>query len=1143
MRVSPKRSFLISPAGANYGHSSTTGQAKKTLPSGGGSPLQPPTRDRYRFPPCPLPSLHHADIIPSLPLVAVHESSLYPLIQNPTVTAYAMLHARIFTDSVSFVDISEFRVEGMETTVTPGWRYRPCDVAVMYGLANPPRRSPQGNLRNEIHGEHKGPIVVIESCLIGRRFKPSRMYWPKRLLLKPPPRLEQIHPYFRLAVGGALGDDADFGAQNSPSDRWHRLQSELGISLKPYRTDGRHILLIGQTPNDASLRGVDIIDWLCQTTRAIRERSDRPIRIRLHPGMTWRHQQAAIAACSSIPGITMSRGHRRLEQDAVDAWTCVTLSSGAAIDALIEGLPPICLSPANLAYRLCSTSLDDLNHPREPDREQFLCDLAYSQWSLREMADGTAWRHILPVVERSLARNENPRPCSAPAKWITTPLEPGQEPTPRHKKKKAPPSLWTKTKRRVLSFWIKRVLLPKAQSLFEQERHREALAAFTAIRTRRPRMSAAHEGMARAAERLELWHTAADAWEDAAQLTPNRKAPLAGWAKALIKLDQTEAAEQLFHRFKERFPNSVIGYTGLERIACERGDWPLAIEMLDTIIAHSDDPDALRRKALLLIRLDRMDEARAVVAARSGEPSSLAYRLAAMPLLEATHDWAEMDRLHAEDEAPFRDNWQLLQAYAASLYRLNRAEEALRLLDHSRAGNPIARDQLRMRGLILAGRHQEASHVLKKLWDRDGVLGLQHDLLPSLLNDAWDTGSTDAVFSILDRIDQETPVSDSGSVLRLSAFFLGRRAHSLAALFQGAEKPVFSPLPVEELTAEAISALPIPDRLKYQKDLVSGFCNLFVRLRTKHPAFYPDPSLLFSDALAVAKRIFHAATNGEPLSLIRLGDGEGNMLPYRDSLGSFRQRDMKKTCFTWWGGDAVPNDALGCSLADSIAAADILGFPDIERACRAVFQAAPTSITDGARNTRGLIAAIDHVATHALPRVMLTSCHIHQALSFWGLWDLLLPRFGSVSLITCHPELAGILSRHHGLSVEDVLLIPPERKYADAFTHIDSNRHYPEGFERIRTRLSSPLRGKVFLVSAGMLGKIYAMWIKQAGGIAIDIGSAADFWCGYQTRGLADIVVYRSPKGVAERVREHLENDWPFSSRRKRETPSLETAL
>jgi hypothetical protein len=311
------------------------------------------------------------------------------------------LRARIFARSAN-IDISQFGLPGCWTVIDRGWSYQPCDVAVVYGLENPARKSAQSQLRNSVYRLHKGPVLTVESSLMGRVFQSRTPKW-FAALGGWPLRPKQQHPYFRIAVGGALGDDADFNAKNSPPDRWRRMSAELGLALEPYRTDGEHILLIGQAPRDASLRGTDMCDWLVSTAKGLRLRTRRPIHVRLHPSTPWKFIAPMIAALSRLPGVRIAAMGRPIAEDLTRAWACVTHSSGVAIDALMAGIPPICVSPASLAYSLCSRSLDEIETPFMPGREQFFYDLAYSQWSEAEMEDGTAWRHIKPAVERRLA--------------------------------------------------------------------------------------------------------------------------------------------------------------------------------------------------------------------------------------------------------------------------------------------------------------------------------------------------------------------------------------------------------------------------------------------------------------------------------------------------------------------------------------------------------------------------------------------------------------------------------------------------------------------------------------------------------------------------------------------------------------------
>ncbi|TWH01102.1 hypothetical protein L598_000100000830 [Mesorhizobium sp. J18] len=271
--------------------------------------------------------------------------------------------------------------------------YQPCDLAIVYGMPNPLLGRKRGSIRQSVHENHKGPLLVVESSILGRVFLPPKGQFLQRLVgayRKP----EQKNPFYRLALNAAFGPTADFANKNSPSDRWERL----GITIEPYRKAGDHVLLIGQTPNDASLRGIDIVDWLIDTARRIRKLSARPILVRFHPGMGDDNAIKAKNRLRKIADVHVTPRDQTLAENLKDAWVSVSLSSGAAIESLIAGVPAITLSPDSLAYGITPHDLKVIENPPTPKREQFLYDLAYAQWSPEEYADGTAWRHMESAV-------------------------------------------------------------------------------------------------------------------------------------------------------------------------------------------------------------------------------------------------------------------------------------------------------------------------------------------------------------------------------------------------------------------------------------------------------------------------------------------------------------------------------------------------------------------------------------------------------------------------------------------------------------------------------------------------------------------------------------------------------------------------
>ncbi len=1012
-----------------------------------------------------------------------------------------MLHARIFTDSVSFTDISSFGVDGMRVTPTRGWLYQPCDVAIMYGLANPQRRSLQGQLRNSIYREHKGPIVVIESSLLGRGFRPAVPGWLAALRRRPL-RPRQVHPYFRVAVGGALGDDADFCAKDSPADRWDRQRHELGIKVAPYRRDGRHVLILGQVGRDASLRGLDIATWLGETARAVRARTSRPIVVRLHPSMRWRDREKAIAECSGIADLAVSDIENSFSTDIKGAWTCVTYSSGGAVDALLAGIPPICLSPANLAYELCSQSLDDIEAPLEPAREQFLRDLAYSQWTPAEMNDGSAWRHVLPAVERQLAETTEARahqhsPYSA---------------IPAAERRKL---VWKLN----ASTWLGQ-LLPKsawalqvrANALLRLGHAVEAKTTFEAWKRLQPDRSPPFRGAAKAAERLGLWDEALASWTVVNHLRPSQLGALSGIGRAASWLGRMAEAEAAYRQLLSLAPDDLDGLRGLERTLNELGQWSEVLELQRRIWSLAPAADLAQRHVLLLVRLDRLDEATTFVAGLDETTQPLACLMAATQLQSALHRWQDTIDLLARHADLTASDWPLFRMHITALRRLGRTDTALTLLATTNAGSQTQRDSLTIECLVEARRYAEADLLLKKAWESGTIEAIGGGNLSAMITAAQEIGGVPLARQVLDGL----PLSSgrSGKSLRLNSIFQHLRLESYAALLEGGLAE-----PSEPSEASVLAGLRTGGGASAADDLSD-----LARTHAAHRAARPgdhliDASFLLQDALGVSLRIIDAADAGRPFSLLRLGDGEGAMLPYRSDLADFQASDLAQNSHTWWGTDATPTTELSNALQAAIRTADVVGIPDLDRATRVFYQTERTAHLANGRNMRGLLAATDFVAANAASATW-TTCHIHQSLAFWGLWDIILPRLGSVDLITCHGHLGEIVERDYGVRVGTSYAIPPERKYAAGFASQSGARHYPDVFEQLRHTLAADAGGRTVLVSAGMLGKVYCHWIKAAGGIALDIGSAADHWCGYGTRGIADVAVYRSPSGTGELVRD-----------------------
>ena len=268
---------------------------------------------------------------------------------------------------------------GTSFTTTNDDDIKNCDVAVIFGSWKD-RNVPWHNCKRKIVESGK-PFVCIETPLIGRG--------PVTDILN--------DEWFRIGVNGFLADTGRFYRENYayPSDRWNKISKELNVDLLPWKNNGDYVIVALQLPGDASLRGIDISKWAVGATTELRQYTDRPIIVRT-PQLDREFDRESILRIKSMKGVSLQQGTRdNLFKTLDNAYATVTYSSGLGIDSVIRGTPTIAVDPGNFAYWLGNNKLSQIeNITRSIDREQWLYNLSYAQWSLEEIKNGDAWAHI-----------------------------------------------------------------------------------------------------------------------------------------------------------------------------------------------------------------------------------------------------------------------------------------------------------------------------------------------------------------------------------------------------------------------------------------------------------------------------------------------------------------------------------------------------------------------------------------------------------------------------------------------------------------------------------------------------------------------------------------------------------------------------
>ena len=260
------------------------------------------------------------------------------------------------------------------------------DVAVVQGFVHPgSKHLPHLNLRKEVlekqQREGKRSIIVDSN-----------------LFLYADPT--QQHQYLRFSYDGVFPNTGEYCNHDPDMGRWPHISKNLGIELKPWQSRGDAILICCQRDGGWSMDNQPLMQWLVKTIQAIRKHSDRKIIIRFHPGDKNQLQHKRALARYRLPNVIVSHAENIL-QDFDSAYAVVNYNSSPAVAAAIEGIPVFVLDPErSQAAPVAHHDLSQLNNIKQFDRRLWIHKMAQMHWTLDELKDGSAWRHLRKWAKR-----------------------------------------------------------------------------------------------------------------------------------------------------------------------------------------------------------------------------------------------------------------------------------------------------------------------------------------------------------------------------------------------------------------------------------------------------------------------------------------------------------------------------------------------------------------------------------------------------------------------------------------------------------------------------------------------------------------------------------------------------------------------
>jgi len=239
-------------------------------------------------------------------------------------------------------------------------------------------------------------IDVIWSVLWNGRMAGNRAIWERNI--------SQSKPTIVLEVGGisrgstwkvglnGINRDAFFGDAGNDS----RRSDLLNLRLKPWRNDGEHILICGQ--HDKSLQWHNMprmSQWVMDTIEEIQKHTDRTIIFRPHPRCPLPHIEKEYRNVIRQDPRYVNGTYDDFDMGFDNVWATVSYSSNPGIHSVLEGVPAF-VGPASLAYDAANDIdfMHDIENPLRPDRQQWLNDYAWTEFTVEEIASGMPLKRL-----------------------------------------------------------------------------------------------------------------------------------------------------------------------------------------------------------------------------------------------------------------------------------------------------------------------------------------------------------------------------------------------------------------------------------------------------------------------------------------------------------------------------------------------------------------------------------------------------------------------------------------------------------------------------------------------------------------------------------------------------------------------------
>ncbi len=136
-------------------------------------------------------------------------------------------------------------------------------------------------------------------------------------------------------------------------------------------------------------------NWFLDTYDEIRKYTDRPIIFRPHPRCRLEHIERGLKHVTRQEPQHVNGTYDDFDMGFNNVHCTISYSSNPGVHSVIEGVPAF-VSTHSLAYDVGNDIdfLHDIETPLMPDRQQWLNDYAWTEFTVEEISQGLPLKHL-----------------------------------------------------------------------------------------------------------------------------------------------------------------------------------------------------------------------------------------------------------------------------------------------------------------------------------------------------------------------------------------------------------------------------------------------------------------------------------------------------------------------------------------------------------------------------------------------------------------------------------------------------------------------------------------------------------------------------------------------------------------------------